>query len=794
MRHRMLAAAFFVSLGLAGAATAAPQVSEWPRELTTPKGHAIVVYQPQAETFKGATVTGRAAVSFTKKGETVPKFGVVFFTARVSADRDAREVSVLDLRVNRVRFPGITPENEKKFTSTLEAEVPKWELVFSYDRLLENVKVAEREKKSAQGLKHEPPRIAFAQEPSVLVTFDGEPEFRDVEGTPVKVAVNAALFVVLDTRSGRYYLSGGRAWWYEAANPLGPWHSVSGPPADIAALAAKAAEEQRKEDKDAAAGDGTEAASPPLILAVTEPTELIVTEGKPSFTPVAGTDGSLLAVDNTESDVFLDVPGQDHYVLLSGRWFRSKSLGGDAWTYVDPDALPESFAKIPPDSDAGDVRASVAGTDEAEEAVLDAQIPQTTAVKRAEATLDVTWDGEPKFVRIENSAASYAVNASSSVLLIRDRYYACENAVWFVSESPGGPWTVADSVPSDDLDAIPPSAPVYNVKYVRIYDATPDVVYVGYTPGYIGAYPWAGTVVWGTGWHYRPWIGPVYWWPRPYTWGYHARYDPWSGWGFGLSWSYPFYSVSFGWGRWVRPAGWGRPGWGRGGWHRPGGWGWFGPGGYRPPPVIVHNYWQGHQGARQPGWNRPLPGPRPGARPVPGARPGIGFRPPTREMRPPATTNIYQRLPAATRDVPRRSTFERPRPATGRANDVYADRKGDVYRRTREGQWQQREGGRWKTAGSEPAPAATRPGKQPAGATRPSPGVATRPAPQPELDRDYSARRRGEERSRDVARPAPEARPARPAQAKKEAPAEVTPATRAAPKPKKGGGERDRSR
>ena len=32
----------------------------------------------------------------------------------------------------------------------------------------------------------------------------------------------------------------------------------------------------------------------------------------------------------------------------------------------------------------------------------------------------------------------------------------------------------------------PASSPVYNVTYVKIYDATPTVVYVGYTPGYQG--------------------------------------------------------------------------------------------------------------------------------------------------------------------------------------------------------------------------------------------------------------------------------------------------------------------
>ena len=153
-------AALLVFVGLAacaGPALGQAGATEWPREFTTPKGNAVVVYQPQPETFQGDRVTGRAAVSVTKAGETAPKFGVVFFTARVSVDRDVRLVSVLDMKVTKVRFPGITPENEKKFTENLETEFPRWELTFSYERLLENVKIAAREKKSAEGLRHDPP-------------------------------------------------------------------------------------------------------------------------------------------------------------------------------------------------------------------------------------------------------------------------------------------------------------------------------------------------------------------------------------------------------------------------------------------------------------------------------------------------------------------------------------------------------------------------------------------------------------------------------------------------------------
>jgi len=95
---------------------------------------------------------------------------------------------------------------------------------------------------------------------------------------------------------------------------------------------------------------------------------------------------------------------------------------------------------------------------------------------------------------------------------------------------------VATSVPQS-IQEIPPECPVYNVKYVYIYDFTPDVVYVGYTPGYMGSYVYGPTVVYGTGYYYSPWWSPTYYYPPHATWGYHVRYNPWYGWSFGMSYS-----------------------------------------------------------------------------------------------------------------------------------------------------------------------------------------------------------------------------------------------------------------
>src|SRR5262249_46404262 len=193
----------------------------------------------------------------------------------------------------------------------------------------------------------------------------------------------------------------------------------------------------------------------------------------------------------------VDTKSQRTFLLLSGRWFGSKSLEGP-WEYVKPDTLPADFAKIPEPSPKGKVLSSVAGTPQAEEAVLDSQVPQTAAVKRKDAKTKVTYDGEPQFKTIKDTEVEYAVNTSSQVLRVKGKYYLVDQAVWFVGDTPNGPWVVCDKVPAE-IQHIPPDSPMYNVKYVYVYDSTPDVVYVGYMPGYVGCYPYYGTVVWGTG-------------------------------------------------------------------------------------------------------------------------------------------------------------------------------------------------------------------------------------------------------------------------------------------------------
>jgi hypothetical protein len=351
--------------------------------------------------------------------------------------------------------------------------------------------------------------------------------------------------------------------------------------------------------------------------------------------------------------------------------------------------MPAAFARIPEGSPAAEVRPFVAGTEEARDALADTQIPQTTAVKR-DQKLEVTYDGEPKFKAIEGTGMAYAVNTQFSVIQDSGRFWACHQAVWYVAPTPRGPWTVSDRRPPS-IDQVPPSAPVYNTRYVYVYQTTPEVVYVGYLPGYVGMYPYYGSVVYGTGYYYPPYVGPIYYYPRPCTFGVHMTYNPWTGFGVGVSYGTPFFAVGVHFG-------------GYGGYHH----GYYGPGGYRPPPRPPYGYRPPPPGYRPPPGGpgyRPPPG-GPGYRPPPGGgAPGARPPPPPRTS---ASNNLYGRPENASRNAQRSpATSTRKAPAPAKApNNVYGDRNGNVYRQNQGGGWDKSTGQGWQSqgGGARPSP------------------------------------------------------------------------------------------
>jgi hypothetical protein len=751
-----LAGGILLGLALASQSFAAPAAANgpaasadanhgWPRQFSS-GGAALTVYQPQLDSWDGRRLQAHAAVSVRPQGGADSTFGVIWIAARTDVDKENRQVDFENVEISKASFPS-APGRESAYLEMFRQELPKRSRTIALDRLEASLAILEeRHKAEALPLRNDPPRILFSKVPAILVSVDGPPVYRAIRGSSFERVLNTRP-LLLRGASGVHYLHLFDGW-MRAETIEGPWSVLPNPPAELARAADEVAKSKQPvdllegevpESAGVPAGGGTQAKPSlakgpvPAVFIATSPTELLVTEGEPEWTPVDGTD--LLYVRNTTGNVFKDLNDQRTYILISGRWYSASSESGP-WEYVPGGRLPAAFSKIPDDSPKENVKASVPDTPQAAEALIADDIPQTAKVDRKTQMTPPDYDGEPELAPIEGTPLQYVKNASLPVIVVDGTtWYAVEDGVWFVATSPQGPWKVAGTVPAV-IYSIPPSSPLHYVTYVRVYDAWEDAVWEGYTPGYTGTViNDDGLVVYGTGYAYTPWIGSV-WYAPPVTWGlgFGLAWTPWWGWSFGVGfgWGWGWSGEGWIWGC-LPPPWWGPIGWG---WHHDG-WHWRGegrqtrivpwrPGGFPAAGNSIYRRWGPTA--------RVSPRPAPSGSPI--ARRPIGLYGGAYNSRTGALAggqrarvrNVY---PAPGAAAPRVQPV-RPR------NDVYGDTQGRVYRRDERGNWRQ------------VAPPSSRP---------PEP-ARVRP-----LEREHGAREMGERRSSGARAPAP--RPSAPPPAPK---------------------------
>jgi hypothetical protein len=461
-------------------------------------------------------------------------YGAIWFGARTDVDKLNRLVTLEDFRLTKYKFPALV-KNGSQYLANLRS-IPSVRRIplDLLETALITIKAAD-EQKSYQ-LENEEPHIIFSAKPAMLVLIDGDPVFQPA-GQKLQMVINTRALIAFDPDTQVYYLALMDGW-LRASAQAGQWSLAEDTTAKsldrLTGVAALTNRHKTLGNPKQSLKKAVEEGRLPAIFLSTVPTELLMTQGQPKFATIAGT--NLRYVENSRNDIFVNNSRNMFYILVSGRWFRSDSLLNGPWSYVTAADLPRDFAEIPVDSPKASVLVSVPGTQQAEEALMANQIPQTAIISRKVAKFDVTYYGAPDFQLIEGTHLLYGVNTTTPVVYVPPSklYYAVQNAVWFVSPSARGPWTVATSVPQA-IYAIPPSCPIHHVTYVQIYSYTPTSVNVGYTPGYHGAVVSRDNiVVYGTGWNYLPYVDAAGWVPRPYTYGVGAAFS-WStaaGWRF----------------------------------------------------------------------------------------------------------------------------------------------------------------------------------------------------------------------------------------------------------------------
>ncbi len=536
-----------------GAAMAADAPS-YPREITLPGGK-VTVHHPSVSDWKDFTVLSAWVPVEIEPVGSSPWTGSVMVQAVTEIRFDERVVLLDGLRPVKAVADETMPEAAASLKNSpgayplLQEALGQAQTTVSLEYLLRALPegIADTLPQPAPPRQQDVPDIIFSEQPAVLVLFDGPPQTAPIRDSRLEIAVNTSWTLFHDTSDDFWYLVFGDYWLRNSSLSGGTWEVAAQLPQEIANLAMANGWERMKR---ILPPKQTDRVPPPLKISY-QPAELVVFDGPPQLQPLPGT--ALQYVVNTDHDLF---QYENHwYLLLAGRWFSARDLKGQ-WSF-EPQ-LPQAFADIPANGDKAHVLAAIPGTEENRIALVEAALPRSRMIDSQDASaLSVRYDGEPQFTWINGVLLERAVNTTSQVLRHNDNYYLLDNAAWYVSSTPGGPWRAALQIP-DVVYSIPPDDPAYNMTFVKLAgfdNKTGRQAYI-HTYGYSGTYTADKGLIkgygpTGSGKYYDPTYDPrqrdpYFWstfgyggyWP-PY--GYGARYYPWAGgWRYG-GWYDPFW-------------------------------------------------------------------------------------------------------------------------------------------------------------------------------------------------------------------------------------------------------------
>ncbi len=379
------------------ASQAAPEDPGWPR-LVQGEGKELIIYQPQVDYWTDYKILHFRCAIAVKTGKSAKeKFGVAEIEADTVVDHGNRVVA-LQPRLRTLRFPNTSDYEANSLRKVVDELYPQGRaLTISLDRVIAYLDPKKQAQQHAVELNLDPPKVFYNSKPAILVMFMGEPQLQPVvkDRNDLMFAVNANWPVFFDAADQRYYLLNGDNWLVTSDALKGPWNAAGALPKSLSSLPPDENWEDVRNQI-----PGKRAAALPAIFVSTEPAELILTEGEPTFSPISGT--KLMRIANTETPVFFHSGDKKYYLLTAGRWFRAAGLKGP-WSAASKN-LPVDFSKIPNNDPAAFVKASVPGTTEAKDAVLLASIPTKTMTTMTDPpVVQVSYDGEPKFQTIEST-------------------------------------------------------------------------------------------------------------------------------------------------------------------------------------------------------------------------------------------------------------------------------------------------------------------------------------------------------------------------------------------------------
>lgn len=235
------------------------------------------------------------------KNKQDPIYGIFWFSAKVATYCG----NISDINVTKVGWPDSKDSGNQRFIKVAEEKLEYASFHAKLSTLMASLTASDKVKKSLEEINNEGPKIVSREQLFVLLMYGGNRLLKPSNLILTTASSNAPspLAVARDTQGEKYYLFIGSIW-YNANSAKGPWQHTTTPPAELVAMIPKT--------------DDIAPITIPTIVTATDPTELILTDGKPNWVSLQG--GQLLYVKNTETPWLCDLGAGNMYILLSGRW------------------------------------------------------------------------------------------------------------------------------------------------------------------------------------------------------------------------------------------------------------------------------------------------------------------------------------------------------------------------------------------------------------------------------------------------------------------------------------------
>ncbi len=205
--------------------------SEIAHQVTAPGGATVTVYQPQAISWPDQkTLTARMALAITPVNTKTPILGTVQLSFATATDKASGLVTLSDPKLDSSQFPAVSTDQASQIEQRIRAALPTLQLkAVPLNSLLLSLKGAAAAARPV-AVNNDPPAILYAERPSSLVVFDGEPVLAPAGNSGLKFAVNTNWEVFLDPAGqGTWYLLNNGAWFAApaATGPCKPHQQVA---------------------------------------------------------------------------------------------------------------------------------------------------------------------------------------------------------------------------------------------------------------------------------------------------------------------------------------------------------------------------------------------------------------------------------------------------------------------------------------------------------------------------------------------------------------------------------------